>query len=256
MVVPIGLYAKPNAYHSMNTQLWGKEALGGLDAARAANKLLGDGRLIGIAIVGPDGKVLWRGSDPFKGSYFYSVPGNPPVPFHDLKEGITPHLDKGLFGGLKVPVVAKPILKLFRAGNIAVAQAMLAGLKGDVAVTSFKEELTKRIETMRQEKRALFDELVKAEKAWDAYKVGLSYVKCFPKAPDLTEVKDAIKILQGSVVVKSNLASKGAYSQLASSGFGSRSKPTLADPTSVAMGQMAQKYGETEFGKYAASIAR
>src|SRR5688572_13561077 len=122
----------------MSAQLWGKDALGGLDAARAANKLLGEGRLIGVAVVGPDGKVLFRGSDPFKGSYFYSVPGNPPVPFHDLKEGITPHLDKGLFGGLKVPSAAKPMIKMFRAGNLPVALAMLSALKGDAAVTSFK----------------------------------------------------------------------------------------------------------------------
>lgn len=182
--------------------------------------------------------------------------GNPPVPFHDLREGITPHLDKGLFGGLKVPPAAKPVVKAFRAGNVPMALAMLSALKGDAAVTAFKEEVTKRAETLRQEKRALFDDLVKAEKAWDAYKAGVSYVKCFPKAPDLAEVKDALKAVQGSALVKSNLTSKGAYAQLAASGFGSRSKPSLADPTSVAMGQMAQKYGETEFGKYAASIAK
>jgi hypothetical protein len=240
----------------MSAQLWGKDSLGGLDAARAANKLLGEGRLIGVAIVGPDGKVLFRGSDPFKGSTFYTVEGNPPVPFHDLKEGITPHLDKGIFGGLKVPSAAKPMIKMFRAGNIPVGMAMLAALKGDAAVASFKDEVTARLEAMRKEKRALFDDLVKAEKSWDAYKVGMSYAKCFPKAPDLAEVKDALKAVQGSPAVKSNLTSKGAYSQLASNGFGSRSKPSLADGTSAAMGQMAQKYGETEFGKYAASIAR
>ncbi|RPH50475.1 MAG: hypothetical protein EHM91_02015, partial [Planctomycetota bacterium] len=184
--------------------------------------------MIGVAIVGPDGKVLFRGSDPFKGSYFYSVPGNPPVPFHDLKEGITPHLDKGLLGGLKVPSAAQPMLKFLRVGNLAAAQAMLPGLKGDATVTAFKDELTSRLDALRKEKRALFDDLVKAEKSWDAFKVGMSYVKCFPKAPDLAEVKDALKAVQGSPAVKSNLTSKGAYSQMAAAGFGSRSKPTLA----------------------------
>jgi hypothetical protein len=240
----------------MSAQLWGKDALTGLDAAMASSKLLGAGATVGVAIIGPDGKILWKGSDPFKGSTFYTVPGNPPVPFHDLKEAITPHLETGVLGGLTVPEAAKPIVRLLRSGNVATAQAMLAGLKGDAAVMSFKTQLQERLEKLRVEKRALFDELVKAEKMWDAFKVGMSYVKCFPKAPDLAEVKEALKGVQGSPAVKANLASKGSFSQLAASGFGSKSKTSLEGPTRGAMGQIAQKYGETEFGKYAASIAR
>lgn len=207
-----------------------------------------------MVILGPDGTVLYRGSDPFKGSTFYTVPGNPPLPFHDLKQGITPHLEKGLFGGLTVPAAAKPVVKLFKSGNVAAGQVMLNSLKGDAA--AFKEEVQKRLEQSRQDRRALFDSLVKAEKSWDAFKVGMSYVKCFPKAPDLADVKEALKGVQGSPAVKANLASKGSFSQLAASGFGSKSKTSLEGPTRGAMGQIAQKYGETEFGKYAASIAR
>lgn len=238
----------------MSGQLWGKDALGGLDAAQASNRFLGAGASVGVVILGPDSKVLWKGSDPFKGSTFYTVAGNPPVPFHDLREAITPHLEKGLLGGLTVPVAARPIAKLLRAGNVAVAQAMLGGLKGDASVTAFKEQLTERLEKLRQEKRALLDELVKAEKPWDAFKVGMSYVKSFPKAPDLAEVKTAIKEVQGSPVVKSNLASKSAYAQLAAAGYGTRSKASLAPQTAAAMGQIAQKFGDTEFGKYASTI--
>lgn len=184
------------------------------------------------------------------------IEGNPPVPFHDLKEGVTPHLDKGLFGGLTVPAAAKPMVRMFRAGNLPLAAAMLAALKGDAKVTAFKDEVTNRLEALRKDKRALFDELVKAEKPWDAYKAGISYVKCFPKAADLAEVKDALKAVQASPVVKSNLTSKSSFAQLATSGFGSRSRPSQADPTSAAMGQLGQKFGETEFGKYATSIAK
>jgi hypothetical protein len=237
----------------MSAQLWGKDALGGLDAAQAANKLLGSGGLVGVVILGPDAKVLWKGSSPFNGSTFYTVAGNPPVPFHDLREAITPHLDKGLLGGLTVPASAQPVAKLLRAGNLPAAQAMLGGLKGDA--TSFKTELTARLEKLRQDKRALFDDCVKAEKTWDAFKIGMSYVKSFPKAADLADVKAALKLVQASPAVKNNLASKSMYAQLAASGFGTKSKPALAAPTSAAMGQVAQKYGETEFGKYASSIA-
>ena len=252
-MIPIGVYKNPNAFGSMSAQLWGKDALTGLDAAMASSKLLGAGATVGVAIVGPDGKVLWKGSDPFKGSTFYTIAGNPPVPFHDLKEGITPHLDKGLLGGLTIPAAAKPFVKVLRTGNLAAAQAMLAGLKGDA--TAFKEELSARLEKLRQEKRALFDELVKAEKSWDAFKVGMSYVKSFPKAPDLAEVKAALKDVQGSAAVKNNLAAKAAYGQLAQAGFGSRSKASLAAQSSAAMGTIAQKYGDTEYGKFAAIIA-
>jgi hypothetical protein len=255
-VIPVGIFKNTNAYGSMSAQLWGKDALGGLDAAQASNKLLGAGGLVGVVILGPDSKVLWKGSSPFNGSTFYTVAGNPPVPFHDLREAITPLLDQGLFGGLTVPAAAQPIAKLLRVGNLPTAQAMLGALKGDASVTAFKTEMTARLEKLRQDKRALFDDCVKAEKTWDAFKIGMSYVKSFPKAADLADVKAALKIVQASPAVKSNLASKSMYAQLAASGFGTRSKPALAAPTSAAMGQIAQKYGETEFGKYASSIAK
>ena len=238
----------------MSAQLWGKDALTGLDAAMASSKLLGAGATVGVAIVGPDGKILWKGSDPFKGSTFYTVAGNPPVPFHDLKEAIEPHLDKGVLGGLTVPEAAKPIAKLLRVGNVATATAMLAGLKGDATVTSFKTELQDRLEKLRLEKRALFDELVKAEKMWDAFKVGMSYVKCYPKAADLADVKTALKAVQTSPMVKNNLASKSAFAQLALAGYGSRSKASMAPQTNAAMGQIAQKYGDTEYGKHASIV--
>ena len=212
--------------------------------------------MIGVAVIGPDGKVLFKGSSPFNGSTFYVMPGNPPVPYHDLKQGVTPHLGKGLFGGLTVPPAAKMAVKFLRAGNVATGMAMISALKGDANVSAFRDEMMNRLEALRKEKRALFDELVKAEKSWDAYKVGMSYVKCYPKAADLAEVKELVKGLQANPAVKNNLTSKGAYASLAGSGFGSKSKPTLAAPTSAAMGQMSQKYGDTEYGKYAASIAR
>ncbi|HYF00204.1 MAG TPA: hypothetical protein VEJ18_14885 [Planctomycetota bacterium] len=226
----------------------------GLDAKQAASKLLGEGQTVGVAILGPDGKVLWKGSDPFKGAFFYPGPGNPPVPFVDLQRAIEPHLDKGLLGGLKVPKAAEPVAKQIRTGNLATAQLMLAGLKGDPDVMSFKDVLLERLEKLRAEKRALFDGLVAAEKSWDAYKVGTSYVKSWPKASDLAEVKEALKKLQSAPAVKDNLAAKAAFSQVAATGFGSRSKASASAQASASMAQIAEKYGATEYGKLAALL--
>lgn len=223
----------------------------GLDAKRASSKLLGDGQLVGVAIVGPDGKVLWKGSDPTKGSYFYQVPGNPPVPFHDLQKAIEPHLEKGLLGGLKVPKAAEPIARQIRTANLATAQLMLAAYKGDAEAMAFKDALLERFEKLRAEKRALVDDLVAGEKPWDAYKVGTSYVKSFPKAKDLAEVKDALKGLQSTPIVKDNLAAKAAFAPLAAAGWGSRSKASGNPQASAGMAQIAHKYGHTEYGKLA-----
>ncbi len=255
-MITVGLYKNPAAFASVSAQLWGKDAIAALDAKETASRFLGAGTTVGIAILDPEGKVAWKGSDPFKGSTFYTLPGNPPVPYHDFTQGITPYLDKGLLGGLTVPPAGKPVAKLLRTGNLAGAQAVLATLKGDASIEAFKRTLEDRLEALRRQKWNLFDDLMKAEKAWDAYKVGLSYVRCFPKAPDLAEKKDALKALQANPVVKDNLAAKDAFAKLAASGFGSRGKASMHSQVSVAMGQIAQKFGNTEFGGYAGMIAK
>lgn len=153
-----------------------------------------------------------------------------------------------------MPKAAEPVAKQIRTANLATAQLMLAALKGDADVMSFKDALLERFEKLRAEKRALFDGLVAAEKSWDAFKVGASYVKAWPKAADIAEVKEALKKLQSSPAVKDNLAAKAAFAQVAAAGYGSRSKASSSAQASAGMAQIAQKFGETEYGKLAALL--
>jgi len=208
---------------------------------------------VGVVILDPDLRVVWKGSDARKGSTFYQVDGNPTMPFYDLKQNITSHMDKGLLGGLTVPAPAQPIARMIRSGNLAGAQAMLGALKGE-ALASFKQTLEERLENLKKNKRDLIEQFSKAEKPWEAYKVAQSYVRCFPKAADVNDMKALVKVLQESAVVKSNLAAKEGYARLASSGFGSRSKASAITQSVAAMGQFAKKYADTEYGKYAAAV--
>lgn len=230
--------------------------MGALDARNVANRAFGgDVPNAGVVIIDAEGNVAFRGSDANKGSTFYMMPGNPPVPFQDLKANVEKYFDQGLLAGLQVPVQGKMVVKLLKAGNLAQAQAVLASLKGDLVAT-FKKTLEERLEALRKKKRELFDGLLKAEKVWDAYKAGQSYVRCFPKAPDVAEVKESIKGLQTNAIVKSNLAAKESFSRIAASGFGSRSSKSAAQQMTPAAEAVAAKYADTEYGRHAANLAK
>ena len=199
--------------------------------------------------------MVHKGGDPRKGNYFTITPeGKPTVAFSLLQEGLKPLLDKGLLGGLTIPPNAKPIAALIKSGDLAAAQTALAGLKSDGPSGEFKKALLDRFAELRKSKRELFDELVKAEKPWDAYKAGQSYVRCFPKADDVSKVKSAVETLKMNALVKSNLSARTSFMQVASLAFSSKSKSGAADQAGPALDQIVKKYSDTEFGRYASSV--
>ncbi len=210
----------------------------------------------GIVILDPEGKVVWKGGDAHKGAFFYNTEGKPPIPFADLRTNITPLFDQGLLGGLDVPSNAKPIAKLIKLGNLAGAQALLTRLSGSGPSGEFKEKLVARLEDLRKQKLALFESLASAEKLWEAYKVGDSYVRCFPKAPDLSKIKSAVAALKMKPQVKDNLASQSLFTKVASMAFGSKAKAGADEQAPSLLNKLASKYEGTEFAEYATALAK
>jgi hypothetical protein len=236
----------------MSSTLWGKEALCALDTGEATYRSFG----AGIVILDPEGKIIWKGGDPTKGSYFYQGPGAPPVPYEDLKKHIEPHLKKGLLGGLSIPAQAKPVADALKAGDLAGAQARLVALGTSGPAGDFRKEIQGRLEDLRKRKLELFDELSKAGKSWEAFKVGQSYVRCFPKAEDLSKVKGAVSTLQSNAEVKQNLTAKQNFVMITSQAYGSKAKAGSSTQAAPAIGQIAKRYAETEFGRYASDLAK
>jgi len=253
----MAVFKRPNGFKGMSQRFWGKETLAGLDVQGATNQLLGKGRKgCAIVILGTEGETLYAGSDINKGSSFYRAAGNPKVPFADLRKNITAHLDKGLLGGLKVPVMMRPVAKAVRAGQLGGAQMMLARAPDAGAPGEFKKALLKRLEALRVKKRALFDSLMAAGKKWDAYKVGSSYVRCFPKAKDMSEVRRSVSSMNFKKPVKQNLAARRIFFQIAAMAYGSKARAGMAAQAGKAFEQLASMHPDTEYGKHAAEISK
>jgi hypothetical protein len=221
------------------------------------NRLLrGELATAGIIIIGPEGETLWRGSDPHKGSYFYRTPGRPAVPFADLKKNIEPHLDKGLLGGLGVPVQARQVAAALKAGKLAAAGTMLDRLPSSGELGEFRKALAERLEELRARKRALFDGLSAAGEDWQAYKVGASYVRCFPSAGDASEMRSAVRSLRSKQTVRDNLAAKQNFLRIAGLAYGSKGVRKHVAQVDSTLARLAARYPETEFGRYAAEVSK
>ena len=81
-----------------------------------------------------------------------------------------------------MPFALRPVAEAVKTGQLGAAQLLLKRAPNAGDVGEFKKTLLERLEALRAKKRALFDSLVAADRKWDAYKVGSSYVRCFPKA--------------------------------------------------------------------------
>lgn len=256
-LIPIGLFKSPVRFRSMAKMLWGDDYVCGLDAREATyKKLRGDSASAGIIVFGPEGDVLWRGSDPHKGSHFYPEAGRPKVPFADLKKGISAHLKQGLLAGLDIPIQADMIAKAIKCGQLAQAQAYLSQVPKSGALGEFRTALETRFEELRKKKLAHFEELQKAGKDWDAYKVGSSYARCFPRAKDAMKIKSTVRKLAMKKDVRDNLDAKRAFANVVPRVYGSKGKASLRMQAKPALRQIAAKYPKTEFGGACAAIVR
>jgi hypothetical protein len=246
-LLPIASFENPDAYDALSPRIWGNERVYGLDAWGATNRSLrGDLSVAGVVIIDPEGRIAWRGSDPHKPNDFYADPDKQLVPFVDLKENIAPHLDKGLLGGLAVPARARGVVTALRTGELALAQARLSELRED----GFKKALRERLEALRLKKRSLFEKARSSGRPWSAYKVGQSYLRCFPEAKDARDMKDVLRTLQSRSEVMSNLAAKKAFGKIVAA-YGR--KGTIDHPAAAVplLKAMAERYPDTEYGKIA-----
>lgn len=233
--------------------LWAADGLNALDARNVVNRTY-DGA--GVVILDADGNVAWKGLAPNKGSFIVPSAGKAPLPFYELQKNIKPLLEKGLLGGLTVPSNAKPIAKLIKLGNLAGAQVLLKRLSGSGPSGEFKEALTTRFEELRKRKLALFEEMQKAEKLWEAYKAGDSYVRCFPKADDVSNVKSAVYALKSKKAVKDNLSAKSTYTKIAALAYGSKKRAGATSQAVPLLEKLVQKYDGAEFADYSKKLMR
>ena len=248
---------KGKGFDELAKGLWGKDLVVGQDAKDLTYQVFREGvEKAAIVILSPEGKILWRGADPKKGNYFYSRPGRPKMAYADLKENMEPHLDKGLLGGLTVPVQGRPVEAAIKLGDLAQARLLLNRLKGDGGVAEFKDELTERLEALGEKKRASFDALMAAGKIWDAYKVGSSYARCFPKAEGAKKVKSDLRSLKSKPEVRDNLKAQKTFIKTVALAYGPTGKPEMKEKVGQALEKMAGKYSDTEFGVYAAKFTR
>jgi len=251
-LLPVALFDQPSQFRTFAPKLWGSTMPCALDPTGAAYQGLGDGSDTphAVVVLDPDGNVVFRGADPKKGNSFYNTDGKPPVPYAELKKAMEANKDKGLLGGLEVPSKLDGVAMAIRVGQLATAQSMLAKVSGNGDVATVKAELQKRLDELRQKKLALFTSLAGEEKGWEAYKVGVSYLRCFPKASDTGDVKAKLTALKSKPEVQKNLAAADAFKRLAASCYTpTKLKKEQAEARRKGMcSRFAEKHEGTEYG--------
>jgi hypothetical protein len=253
-ILPVAVFSKPTSFAGATGALWGRQTPAALDCGQATNMALAPGAA--VVLFDPDGNVVAKTGDVKKGAYFYQgVENNAPCNYVDLKKAVEPLMSAkgGLLGGLKVPAQLKPLAGALKAGKLAEVQAALASLPATGEIGDFKAELSKRIEDLRAKKRALFDSLEATDK-WGAYKVGVSYLRCFPKAKDISEVRTRVQALTKDPAVKKNLEAQAVFAQIADVCWSPRYKAQALAQARQTLQQFVTKYGDTEHGKLAAGM--
>ncbi len=263
-LIAVAHFKKPERFKGLSTSLWGKASIPVcLDAKGAVNRFLGKGSKVGVVVLDPEGKVVYADGSPHYGSGISVTADGRKIKLviQDLKKGLAKTLDKGLLAGLKVPARFKLLAKAIKLGQMDAAQALLKKIPDNETYKAFKGELTARFEKLRKKKKALFDKMVEEKKEWEAYKVGSSYVRCFPRATDASTVKSAVRKLKYKPVVKENMTAMKMYKKVVNYAFGARSMPTREKPKAEkkareALRQIAKKFSGTEFGKYSAEFTQ
>jgi hypothetical protein len=256
-LITVGLFAHPAQFETLSATFWGKGIARALDSGESTHRLVrGEKSNAAVIILDPKGNILEQLSDPNLRDYPPNVYDlrNSPL-YMRIRTTIETHANISLIGGVEVPSQAKAFANELKAGHLAAAQVHLAQLGADGPPGDFKKAVGERLEALRKKKRERFDELVKSDKAWDAYKVGQSYVRCFPRAEDFSTVNSGVQALQSKAEVTQNLAAKQAFLTVAARFYTRELKPAEREQLSAAMGQVAKRYPETEFGKYAAMIS-
>lgn len=242
----------------MANAFWGSDYVCGLDANTTAyDRIRGQEKRSAVVIVGPDGELLCRAVDPSQGAFrLIREDKEVTVPCAVLMDEIQKHLDKGLLAGVAIPEQARLIATAIKCGRLAEAQAYLTAIPDKSPLAELKKTLQARFEDLRKSKLALFEELLKAGKEWDAYKVGESYLRCFPKAEDATKVRTALAKLAQQQPVRDNLKAKQTYASIAAKVYGSKGQLKLAPQASSALQQIATTMPETEYGAIAAQMSK
>ena len=205
-------------------------------------------------VLDPEGKIVFRGTDPKQGSHFYNVPGKPKVPYADLKKAMEQHNKRGLLQGVELPGKLVAVAAAIKQGQLAKAQTWLDKVSDKGATGAAKAELEKRLEELRGKKLALFESLLADEKHWDAYKAGASYVRCFPKAEDASQVKSKLRALKSKPDVKRNLDARNSFRRYAAACYGPRRQFKEPTQAQALFRKAAKKHEGTEYGDAAKAI--
>ena len=232
------------------SKVWGDGVLCAMDTGEATYRALGS-EPHAITVLDPDGKIVFQANEPAKGSVYYRGPEKLPVMFADLRKAVEPHKDKGLLGGLELPSKFAPIAAAIKQGRLARAQSMLTKVSDKGAAGTAKAELAKRLEALRKKKLAFLESLLADGKHWDAYKVGASYVRCFPQGDGVEGVKTKLRSLKSNADVKNQLDARKAFRRYAAACYGPRRQIKAPERAKMLFGKLARKYEGTEYGNAA-----
>ena len=245
----------PNNFPGLHNRLWGNALVGGLDCGTFSMSRVAGGGMPSIVVYGPDFEKIYTGGECYKGSWYMKGPGNPPVNYVALKEGLGKVGNKGIFGGLKVPDAARRLVPVIKAAQLSNALRGLKTLPGDGDTGAFKTEVTKRIEALRDRKKKIFEDLEKAGDKWGAFKAGSSYTRVFPTEKDTSAIRSKVGKLQWDADVKKQIMAQQTFQRLVPMIYGPRRNPAAVKQKAQLFKQLVERFKGTEFADLAAKLA-
>jgi hypothetical protein len=242
----------PADFVRLTRESWGKDTDCLLDIGTLTYEgFRGNAKGAAIVIQAPDGTIVHRGTKLASALNYYPVDGEPSVIYSDFQKAIAPHLSKSLLAGLEYPEEAAGIVDAVLSAKYAEAVAALQKMPESF----FKKTLLEKLEALRKTKLDLFNTLKEGEDKWAAYKVGESYLRCFPETDDTKQVKKAMRALAKIKQVKKTLKAKKYYEQFLELYCGKKATPKTREQFKPAMAELAKKFPDTEYGQLAKRLA-
>lgn len=201
LLLPLAVLDNPGAFKPTTIMLWGKSMPAGHDYLGGNFNALNGSGVGGLTIVGPDGRIISGKGTPST-AYLMTSSFLPSV-----EEAVRDH---GLLAGLTPPQEAAKVRYFLRLASYSDALREVKKLDDG----PFKDTLTERIQALAVEKKRVFDVFVEEGKMWEAYRVGTSYVKCFSREKNVSQVRSALAKIKADRAVKNELAARKAYGQL------------------------------------------
>ncbi|MHC4605837.1 MAG: hypothetical protein ACYTAF_02760 [Planctomycetota bacterium] len=264
VLIPVALFDRPSDFKELTKKIWGTDINCARDLGHTTYEYLR--RPITedccIMVIDTMGRFVHRGGKLRASSSYYDTEGSPCVPVFDLKRAMGGHVGRGLLGGLAPPPGTEAIIKAIKSARYGEAESKLKKLSDEGAPGRFKKALKERLEALQKEKAALVARLKESGDTWGAYKVGQSFVRCFPKSSEAGVVRGILASLKSDATVKKNLAAKKAVEKVLSKGKRAKKKKKkkgggggVAEVINNLI-LVGAKHPKTEWGKIASTASK